>query len=194
MFKKNIKFYSNKTLFKINKPFSTKRQVNNTIKKDKEEKIFLFSHDTAKKYYQMNVLPLIGYLGLSSASLLNSDYPDYLRRTMTMFMSASFLALLGISIYAKRHIYSIHLMKPSNILIIETFSKLGFGKFKTYQMPLKDVTEMIPVSKYIKTKNTGIYILKPNQSTKYFNFLNFFFIRPKSGLEFDQIFKSKLRK
>jgi hypothetical protein len=182
------KFFSNKV--------GTNKIISNAAAptKQKEETIFLFSHDSARKYYKLNVLPLLGYVVVSGASLIDSDYPDYLRNTMYLFMGASLLVLTGVTMYAKRHVHTLKLVKPSNILLVSTFSKAGFGKDRLYQVPLKDIVEMIPVSKYIGTKNTGIYIMKPNQNTKYFHFMNFFFIRPKSGLEFDAIFKSKIKK
>ncbi len=160
---------------------------------NKEETIFLFSHD-ARKYYIINIVPLVGYLLISLTLLTNSDYPDYLRGTMFLFGAACFTALIGISIYSKRHINHISLTKPSNIFLIKTFSKLGFGKDKEYQIPFKGIGELVPISKYIKTKNTGVFILKPNQNVKYFNFFNFFFIRPKGSIEFDQIFKNRIKK
>jgi len=204
---KNIYFFTtsakqNRLSFIKNKHFSIKTSLKDSLNlnnaksntKPKEETIFIFSHDTARKYYSMNVIPLIGYIAVSAASLVDSDYPDYLRKTMYFFMATGVLILTGLSIYAKRHVHSMQLVKPSNILLIKTFSKFGFGKDRTYQVPIKDIVEMIPISKFIRTKNTGIYIMKPNQNTKYFRFMNFFFIRPKSSLEFDQIFKSKIKK
>jgi hypothetical protein len=194
------KSYKTKNILNIKKYFSNKVAANKistssaTTSKQKEETIFLFSHDTARKYYKINVFPLLGYVVVSGACLIDSDYPDYLRNTMYLFMGASLLVLVGITFYAKRHIHTLKLVKPSNILLVSTFSKSGFGKDRLYQVPLKDILEMIPISKYIGTKNTGIYIMKPNQSTKYFHFMNFFFIRPKSGIEFDAIFKNKIKK
>jgi hypothetical protein len=187
-------------IFSYKKYFSNKVGTNKissipaTTSKQKEETLFLFSHDTARKYYKLNVFPLLGYLVVSGACLFDSDYPDYLRNTMYLFMGSSMLVLTGISIYAKRHVHTLKLVKPSNILLVSTFSKSGFGKDRLYQVPIKDILEMIPISKYIGTKSTGIYILKANQNTKYFPFMNFFFIRPKSGIEFDAIFKNKIKK
>jgi hypothetical protein len=53
---------------------------------------------------------------------------------------------------------------------------------------------MYSISRYIKTKSTGIYVIKPEG--KYFPYMNYFFIRPvkKNNQEFDKIFTNKLKR
>jgi hypothetical protein len=163
------------------------------LKSSKDENIFIFSHETGRRYYKLNV----AFLGLYSLMNLNilkdKDYPDYLRKSMVIFLSLTAGALIVIGLFASRHVESIHLKKPANILLINTFSKFGFST-KNYQLPVKDIKEVIPLSRYIRTKNTGLYLIKPTPNHKYFKFLNFFIIRPQktNNIHFDEIFSSKL--
>jgi hypothetical protein len=157
----------------------------------KEDEILIFTHQQARKYYKMNVPFLAGYLVISYNLIKHPDYPSYLKNTSMLFSSIIFLALIGINIYANRHISMIKLRRHSQMLNIETFSKFGFGK-KNYIIPLNDVKEITSIKKYIKTKKTGIFIIKTNK--KVFNFFNFFFIRPsRNNPEFDKIFKKILK-
>jgi hypothetical protein len=191
-----LKLILHKKFSTINKTSKseTRTSPNLSNKTNKEETIFLFSHGSAKNYYKLNVLPLFIYLGICFSILILTDVPDQLKKTMRFFGTNSFLLLLAISFYSKRHINHLSLTKPGNIILMKTFSKLGLGKFNEYQIPLKDIGPLIPISKYIRTKKTGIYILKPSQDIKYFYFMNFFFIRPTSNPEFDKLFKNKIQK
>ncbi len=177
---------------------NNKTRINNTNVKSAKysiEELQVFSHSTAQKYYRLNSAALIGYNIILLLCIGNPDYPDYHKKTMMFSSGVITLALFAISVYAKRHVKNIKIMKPANILTIETFGKLGItNKGYNYQIPLRDVKEIVPLSDYIKTRKTGVYLIYPFEKTNYFRFLNFFFIRPeKKNLEFDQLFKSKLR-
>lgn len=210
-FTKNTKLYQNKIApcFKTShKLFSNVRKANKkttTSKADKQqqntanikqESLNVFSHESAAKYYKINILALLGYNTVLGVCLLNPEFPDYLRKTMMISFSLITATIIFIGIYSRRHISSISITRPSNILTIKTFGKFGLSPDgRTYQLPVKEVKELVPASDYIKTKKTGVFLLKPTEKMDYFRFFNFFFIRPyANNVLFDQLFKSKVRK
>lgn len=190
--------------FSLNKSYSLKNDISSQIKKfstnkinkskdnTNQEKILIFSHETARRYYKLNVLSLGGYFIVCFCLLSNHDYPDHLWKTTLAFGFASFSILVGIYIFSNRHINLIRLLKPSNNLTIRTFSKLTFGLDKEYQIPLKNV-ELIKLKRFQISKKTNLYILHDKSKKKYFSFLNFFYIRPTSNPQFDSIFKSRTK-
>jgi hypothetical protein len=154
--------------------------------------ILLFTHESARKYYKLNVPFLAGYLLISYNLLRHPDYPNYLKITSIIFSSLIGLSLLFINIYANRHINNIILKRATNELAITTFSKFGFSSRK-YTISLSDLKQMSSIAKYIKTKQTGIYILRLKENKRIFRYLNVFFIRPvRNNPEFDRIFKKIL--
>jgi hypothetical protein len=159
------------------------------------ESIFIFSHDTAKKYYLMNFSFLSLYSVLCAKVASDPEYPDFLRTSMNGFIGLTTFGLMAILFFSKRHVYSIYLQKPSNILLIKTYSKFGFSN-KQYQLPVNDIKEMISVDRKFKKFRTGLYMIKPTEKYKYFKFLNVFFIRPSksNNYVFDEIFAKKLKK
>lgn len=186
----NLKHFSTK-----NNPDLKSTMKKTKIEKEKEETLVLFSHESAARYYKLNVLSLLAYNTVLGLCLKSPEFPDYIRGTMTLSFGLISIAIICIGIFSKRHISSISITKPSNILLVKTFSKFGlFNSYNSYQIPLKEIKELVPVSDYIKTRKTGIYILKTTENTKYHNFFNFFFIRPTNNNHlFDQYFKSKVR-
>jgi hypothetical protein len=158
-----------------------------------EEEVLLFTHQTAFKYYKLNVPFLTSYLAFSYFLISNKELPSHLRNTSIAFSSLITISLLAINFYANRHINLIKLKRNSGLLVIQTFSKFGFGT-KKYIVSINDFKEMHSVSRYIRTKKTGIYILKLKESKKLFHFGNFFFIRPaRNNPDFDRIFKKLLK-
>jgi hypothetical protein len=161
---------------------------------NKSENIFIFSHDTAGKYYLLNFGFLSAYTGITFSISINPEYPDYLRNSLYFFMLISSMTMIAILFFSKRHIASIHLVKPGNILNIKTFRKFGYSN-TSFQMPVSEVKEIVSFSKYIKTNKTGLYLIRPVKA-KYFTFGNFFIIRPAktNNYMFDEIFAKKLKK
>jgi len=159
------------------------------------ESIFIFSHDTAKKYYLLNFSFLSMYTVLCAKVASDPEYPDFLRHSMNGFIGLTTFGIVAIMFFAKRHVYSIYLQKPSNILLIKTYSKFGLSN-KQFQLPVSDVKEMIPLDRKFKKLRTGVYIIKPTEKYKYFKFFNVFFIRPSktNNYLFDEIFAKKLKK
>jgi hypothetical protein len=172
--------------------FSLKRFCNKLKRENiKDEEILIFTHQMAKKYYKIHVPFLFLYLGYSYNIIKNPDYPTYMKNTFIAFSSIISLSLLGLFLYSNRHISSIKLKKQSKVLIIETFRYFGMRK-KNYEVPLSNIKEIRGISKYIRTKRTGIFIIKPNINV--FKIFNLFFIRPyKNNPEFDKIFKRLLK-
>ena len=175
-------------VFKFNiKKFCIKLKKENI----KEEEILLFTHQMAKKYYKIHVPFLVLYLGYSYNIIKNPDNPSYMRNTFIVFSSIISFSLIGLLLYSNRHISTIKLKKQKKVLMIETFRYFGLRK-KNYEIPLNNIEEIKGVSKYIRTKRTGIFIIKPNINI--FKIFNIFFIRPnKNNPEFDKIFKRLLK-
>lgn len=199
---KNFKTFTSKTSSNIKdksqkntKTASSTLNSNSNIKsKSAFDSYTIYSNTTTQKYYKLNIPFIIGYLIFGASTLSNKEYPDYLRGTAKFFSSICVFALIGVSIFSKRHIHSITML-GNNMLIIKTFKYLGFGTERVFQMPVKELKEIVPLSNIIKTKSTGLYILKPFENKKYFKFLNFFFIRPtKDTLVDEKLFVSKLKR
>lgn len=179
----------------IRRQFSSKvKQSAKDTKNVRQEEILLLSHETAARYYKLNVPFLFGYIGFAGVMLNNPEYPAYVKSSMLMFSSLCGLGLVGLFLYSNRHIKTMKLIKPGNNLIIETFSKFGFSS-KNHNINVNDIKELIPISKYIHTKKTGIYMMTLYPEKKLFNSFNVLFMRPsKNNPQFDKIFIAKLKK
>lgn len=173
--------------------FNKKSHMENS--KPSNESIFLFSHDSAKKYYLLNFSLLSVYTLLCSKIANDPEYPDFLRHSLNGFIGLTTFGLVAILFFAKRHVYSIYLQRPSNILLIKTYSKFGLGN-KQYQLPVSEIKEMISIDRKFKKLRTGIYMIKPTQKYQFFRIINVFFIRPQkqNNYMFDEIFAKKLKK
>jgi hypothetical protein len=169
------------------------QHLSNKVPKPSDD-VLLFTHETARRYYKLNVPFLAGYLVFSYILTRHPDCPSYLKYTSIAFSSIIGLALVGISLYANRHINRIVLKRSTNELDITTFSKLGFGS-RRHTIGVNDLREMYSVGKYIKTKKTGVYVIKFNEDKKrLYRYLNLFFIRPsRNNPDFDRIFKRILK-
>ena len=168
---------------------------NPSTKSTTNESIFLFSHETAKKYYLLNFSFLSIYSALCMKISADPEYPDFLRTSMNGFIGLTSFGLVFLLFFSRRHVYSIYLQKPSNILLIKTYSMFGFGN-KKYQLPVNDVKEIISLDRKFKKIRTGVYMIKPNEKYKYFYLFNGFFIRPSknNNYMFDEIFAKKIKK
>lgn len=152
----------------------------------------IFTHLTAGKYYKLNLCILAGYALISSSALLNKDYPDYLKTTISTFTSISVAGIVGILMFSSRHIKSITLWPKQNLLEFNTYNYLVRNP-KPYKLNITEIKEIVPFSKYFYLKNTSLFIVKPE--TLCFKRFNFFVVRPNNtNYKFDEIFSPKLKK
>jgi hypothetical protein len=110
--------------------------VYNNVDFNEEGKFLLLHHNSAAKYYKMNLIFLILFLGVS----LRNYYVN-----SAIFVSESFgkfyisligLGILGMQIFGKRHIKSLYLLKNCKEISIETYSNFGLAFTKEKVFPI----------------------------------------------------------
>ena len=134
-----------------------------------EDKILIYQNLNSRKYYLLN-LPFLGiYSIISIKTILNKEYPDYLKKQMLIFSGIAINGIIILFLISNRQIKRITLLPQSKELIIEANTYFTLNNSMKYIMKINEIKHIESLSRYIYTKKTGLYLIKPEK--KYFNLL-----------------------
>ena len=116
---------------------SYKKLYFKNVKYDQEGRFLVLHHMGAGKYYKMNGAFLLFFFGGSLYNYVNNSSVFFGKEWFgKLYLSIVGLALVGVYIFANRHIRCLYLLKGGSEVGIETYSNLGLTYNRLRVMPI----------------------------------------------------------
>lgn len=89
--------------------------------------MLILHHFGASRYYRMNVIVLLLFLGVTLWNYVNNAQVFFGKEWIAnLYLFAIQGSLLGLYFFSNRHIRSLHLLKGGQSIEIRTYSNFGF--------------------------------------------------------------------
>ena len=104
---------------------------------DDEGKYLLMHHNSAAKYYKMNVVFLLMFLGVSYYNYKFNNAVFWSDRFAKVYMGIIASGIIGTYIFANKHIQAIYLLKGQKSVGIYTYSNFGISYNRMREVPIE---------------------------------------------------------